>query len=63
MSEPINQNLINLFISKNDEILDHSELMRFICNPKSIEMFEDTHKFYGFDATLPNVKIMIDSSF
>lgn len=63
VSEPINQNLINLFISKNDEILDHSELMRFISDPKSIELFEDTHKFYGFDVTLPNVKKMIDSSF
>lgn len=63
VSEPINQNLINLYISENDEILDHSELMRFISNPKSIELFEDTHKFYGFEATLPKVKQMIDTSF
>ncbi len=62
LSEPINQELFNLFISTNDEILDHSELLKFMMKPKSIEMFEDTHKFYGFEATLPKVKQMIDAS-
>lgn len=61
ISNPINQNLINLFISENDELLDHSELMELINKPKSLELFEDTHKFTGFAATLPKIKAMIES--
>jgi predicted esterase YcpF (UPF0227 family) len=61
ISNPINQTQINLFISKNDELLDHSELMELINKPKSIELFEDTHKFTGFVATLPKIKSMIES--
>lgn len=61
ISNPINQNQINLFISKNDELLDHSELMELINKPKSLELFEDTHKFTGFVATLPKIKTMIES--
>ncbi|MFA7326692.1 MAG: YqiA/YcfP family alpha/beta fold hydrolase [Candidatus Kapaibacterium sp.] len=61
VNEPLDQSKINLFISTNDEILDHTELIQFLDNPRSIEMFEDTHKFYNFSETLPKVKAMVDS--
>jgi predicted esterase YcpF (UPF0227 family) len=61
VSEPLDQSKINLFISTNDEILDHTELIQFLDKPRSIELFEDTHKFYTFSDRLPKVKAMVDS--
>lgn len=51
--------LLNIFVSKNDEIIDHSNIEKSF--PYSnIEYFDDDHSFSNFEKTLPNIKKIID---
>ena len=55
-----NMNLENLFLSKNDELVDYTFFLEQIANPRTQQWFEDTHRFLKFKSTLPLIKDMIE---
>lgn len=50
--------LLNFFLSKQDECLNHSNIPLLFPNANTIEYFDDNHRFDKFEIVIPKIEML-----